>query len=344
LTVFAGSDNEWVAWTPQGYYTSSANGDKYIGWHVNQGLDRAAVFYPAAQFQKQFYRPDVVAEFLKTRNIDLAVKTANDRRGGEFRSQPVLTSADVQAWLPPLISISSPARDAPAATQKTLRVHAEVLSNTLPIADVKVLLNGVQVLKSSAFPGAMRRPIDLEVDLEEGTNILSIMASNEKAMSEPETRRIVYRSGRGDEKKPTLVALAVGISRYSHPGIGLKYGDMDAAAMETALRSQLDPQRGLFGDVKVHVLPNDKAKRGDILRELDWMNKEATQRDTRVLFLSGHGAVDSRNNYFFFSHEHDPDDFDLGDVPWDLIIRKMTATGRAILFVDSCHAGAITGK
>jgi uncharacterized caspase-like protein len=170
------------------------------------------------------------------------------------------------------------------------------------------------------------------------------MASNEKAMSEPETRKIVYRSASGAEKKPRLIALAVGISQYSHRGISLKYGDADAAAMETALKNQLDLQRGLFSDVKVHVLPNDKARRNDIVRELNWMNGEATQRETRILFLSGHGAVDSRNNYFFFSHEHDPDDYDLGDVPWDLIIRKLTASGRLIIFVDSCHAGAITGN
>jgi len=65
LTFFVGSDNEWVAWTPQGYYTSSPNGDKYIGWHVDQGIDQQAKFYKAAQFQKQFYRPDIIAEFIR---------------------------------------------------------------------------------------------------------------------------------------------------------------------------------------------------------------------------------------------------------------------------------------
>ena len=346
LTVFVGSDNEWVAWTPQGYYTSSANGDKYIGWHVNQGLDHAAIFYPAAQFQKQFYRPDVVAAFLSTRDIDVAVRTANERRGGEFRSQPVLTSANVAAWLPPMISISSPERDAFTATAKTLRVRAEVLSNTLPIADVKVLLNGVQVPSTGDPPpaGAMRRPIDLEVDLDDGPNTLSIIASNEKAMWVSEKRTIDYHSGSGAGRRGKLVAVAVGISHYARPEISLKFADADAADMQAALLKQLDPQHILYSDVEVHVLPNDKASRHDIVRELDWMNKEATQRDTRVLFLSGHGAVDSRNNYYFFAHDHDPDDYDLGDVPWDLIIHKLTLTGRAILFVDSCHASAVTGN
>lgn len=349
ITVFVGSDNEWVAWTPQGYYTASAKGDKYIGWHVNQGLNQQAKFYPVAQFQKQFYRPDIVAEFLKTRDIAVAVRTANGRRGGEVRSQPVLGSADVLATLPPLISISSPERNEITVQEKTFRVRAEALSNTLPIADVKILLNGVQVSDKGGAPAGAgkRRQIELEVELEPGTNILSIIASNEKAMSEPETRKIYYRSGTGTSRgdKPKLIALAIGISKYKRPDMALKYGDADAGAIEAVLKTQDNPNNLLFSTVEVHELPNDKATRSGIVRELDWLNREGTQRDLRVLFLSGHGDVDGGNNYFFFSHEHDPDDYDLSDVPWDLLIRKLTAAkGRAVLFVDTCHAGAVMGN
>lgn len=36
LALFVDKDTlEWVAWTPDGYYDASANGDKLIGWHVN---------------------------------------------------------------------------------------------------------------------------------------------------------------------------------------------------------------------------------------------------------------------------------------------------------------------
>ena len=80
--------------------------------------------------------------------------------------------------------------------------------------------------------------------------------------------------------------------------------------MQTALLNQLDPQR-LYSDVDVHVIRSEGAQCSDIPRELDWMNREATEKDTRVLFLSGHGDVDSRNDYFFFSQGHDPDDYDL---------------------------------
>src|SRR5262249_47701349 len=79
LTIFVGSDQEWVAWTPQGYYTSSLKGDAFIGWHLNQGEQQAAKYYSAAQFQHQFYRPDVVAAYLQSRDITQAVQQANAR-------------------------------------------------------------------------------------------------------------------------------------------------------------------------------------------------------------------------------------------------------------------------
>ncbi|WP_208597692.1 WD40 repeat domain-containing protein, partial [Desulfogranum mediterraneum] len=37
LNFFAGSDGEWVAWSRSGYYAASAQGDKYVGFHVNGG-------------------------------------------------------------------------------------------------------------------------------------------------------------------------------------------------------------------------------------------------------------------------------------------------------------------
>ncbi|WP_320409039.1 WD40 repeat domain-containing protein [Candidatus Marithrix sp. Canyon 246] len=41
LTLFHGSNGEWVVWTPSGHYASSPNGDKMIGWQINKGVDKA---------------------------------------------------------------------------------------------------------------------------------------------------------------------------------------------------------------------------------------------------------------------------------------------------------------
>ena len=59
LSLFvAGAD--WVAWTEKGYYAASPGGERLMGWQVNNGLEHLGTFYPAPQFHKAFYRPDVV--------------------------------------------------------------------------------------------------------------------------------------------------------------------------------------------------------------------------------------------------------------------------------------------
>src|SRR5262249_33147672 len=55
--LFAGE--EWIAWTPEGYYAASPGGEQFMGWHVTNGPEQMASFYPASQFRKTFYRPDV---------------------------------------------------------------------------------------------------------------------------------------------------------------------------------------------------------------------------------------------------------------------------------------------
>ena len=55
---FAGK--EFVIWMPQGYYYSSDDGDKLIGWHVNQGRDKEGRFIRAGQLKKYLWSPEMV--------------------------------------------------------------------------------------------------------------------------------------------------------------------------------------------------------------------------------------------------------------------------------------------
>jgi len=47
---FAG--DEWIVWLPQGYYYSSDNGDKFIGWHVNDERRKEGRFVHCDQLKR----------------------------------------------------------------------------------------------------------------------------------------------------------------------------------------------------------------------------------------------------------------------------------------------------
>ena len=101
LAVFIHPDGKrWVAWTPNGYYDASVGGDELIGWHVNNGLDRAPDFFPAARFRDQYNRPDIVALVLKTLDVDKAVDQANAASG---RTTAAAVTAET---LPPVAKLN----------------------------------------------------------------------------------------------------------------------------------------------------------------------------------------------------------------------------------------------
>src|SRR5262245_53313158 len=78
---------DWVIWRPRDYfYDTSANGDRYVGWHVNsRDLDKPPEFYPLERYRGSdfvpgakgepsgFHRPDKIWPFV-TRAFQDAAK------------------------------------------------------------------------------------------------------------------------------------------------------------------------------------------------------------------------------------------------------------------------------
>jgi WD40 repeat protein len=63
LAFFPHADKKrWVLWTPSGYYDASPGAEEFIGWHVNNGSEEAADFFPVSRFRSTYYRPEVVVK------------------------------------------------------------------------------------------------------------------------------------------------------------------------------------------------------------------------------------------------------------------------------------------
>lgn len=69
LKLYINENNEWVMWTPEGYFNSSENGYKYIGFHINQGYDKEAKWVGIEKLYDHFYRPDLVKLALDGKDI-----------------------------------------------------------------------------------------------------------------------------------------------------------------------------------------------------------------------------------------------------------------------------------
>ncbi len=345
LSGFIGSDNEWVAWTPNGYYTASANGDKYIGWQVNQGLDKAARFYPATQFRSQFYRPDVVTAFLRTRNIESAVKEADVARGARGQgalSTQVLGPSDILKNLPPRIVVFEPFAGQLIAKEHALRIRAAAVADQ-PITTFEVLVNGTCRLGCDTNPltGSQSEVhLDAQVELQPGENKVDFLASHAKASSPTKELLVTWQPPPGEvrKEKPKLIVLTVGISHFTDPRLKLDWAAKDAIDLENAFLSQKN--NALYGEVIHHHIVNTEVTAQRILDELTWLNHEGDDSDIRVVFLSGRGGMDTAGNYYFYAANHDPANTADNDLRWQTLLERLALKNRkAVLIVDTSRGG-----
>ena len=199
LSIFVAADREWIAWTPQGYYTSSFSGDKYIGWQVESENNLRPEFYKAEQFSKLFYRPDVISQFLATLDIQTAVEQAGPPKsalGFWSKIQTTVGATDVMDNLPPQIEILDPV-DNLNVSDRLLKVKIRVTSNNLPITNVQISLNGFQKATFRGVPDDSERgrkvEIEMTVALRPEANTLVVYASHEVAKSQPQMRTIYFK-------------------------------------------------------------------------------------------------------------------------------------------------------
>ena len=187
VTIFPSQDGEWVAWTQSGYYAASPKGDRYIGWHMNHGMDRATDWYGADQLRATFYRPDVVAKTLELGSEGSAFKALG-------RPQTWQSPVDVVKRAQPVVRILAP-QDKIRLDAAEITLRFEILKqNDDPLGEVTVLVNGRAIRKTEGLTrvkadaqGLEPRQIthELAVPLVPGRNLVRVVAATRYARNNP---------------------------------------------------------------------------------------------------------------------------------------------------------------
>jgi uncharacterized caspase-like protein len=175
---------------------------------------------------------------------------------------------------------------------------------------------------------------------------IQLFAENKNGVSTPAVLRVTWAGAKPaaqetEQYKPKLYVLAVGVSKYANPEFNLGLAAKDA----TDLAAVFQKQKGrLFADVQIKLLTDGKATKDDVLDGLDWLKREVTSRDVGVMFLAGHGMNDNTGKYFFMPYNADPAKLLRTGVPQNDIKDTLNSlAGKAVFFVDTCHAGNALG-
>jgi len=338
LAFFPCNDRKrWVLWTPSGYYDASPGAEDLIGWHLNNGKEQAADFFPVSRFRSTRYRPDVIDQVLKTLDEKEKIRLANSEAG-----RKEVAEVSVREKLPPLVAITSPA-DGAQISESSLKVHYSARSQS-PLTGLKVLVDGRPVSlegigdkpKESGILSVPIPPRDCEV---------SIIAENRHAASEPATVRLRWKGATREEEfqiKPKLYVLAIGVSQYQDDGLRLGLAAKDALDFGEVWKSQ---EGAMYAGTEVRVLTDAQATKGNILDGLEWIQRQVTQKDVAILFFAGHGINDPTGMFYFLPVDADLDRLKRTGVSQSDITSTVAAiAGKVLVFIDACHSGNLMGK
>ena len=345
-SVFVGTDRQWVTWTPPGYYKASSAGDKLIGWQVNHGPKRAAEFFYAWQFRDRFQRPDVLARITETLNVQRAATVAHDA-ASQDTPMPLSMNHNVIDSPPPSVTILDPTEGS-HTNNRQVRLRAVIVPRgAQAIEEVFIRLDGRPLTDDSrpsiepiSFTNTLM--VNCLVTVPPGEHELSVFARTPVSTSEPVSIRITRDTSPLDSVKPTIYALAVGVSDYRDSRLTLNWADRDAIDVADALESAT---AGLYAGVEAKVLTNDVATREAVVEGLEWLADSVTQYDLAFVLLSGHGVRDKRGKYYFAPHGFDRERVTSTGVRWSTFQDTLTTLPcKVLLAMDTCRSGPLRGN
>jgi WD40 repeat protein len=284
LSLFV-SGNDWIAWTPEGYYAASLGGEALMGWQINDGPGRLGTYHPAARFRKTLYRPDVIKLVLETGSTAQALARA-DRLRAEGAGQ----ATQVSAVLPPRVRLEPPR---PVDSERyEFRASASATGGH-PVTGLRLLVNGrphpqARLVLREPVAGVANASWTLQ--LPPGVHRISARATSgvSDAVTEEVAVTVSGSGGAGAGPTATLYVLSIGINAYPDELKPLDAAAPDAKSIHECFRTT---SAKLFRRVEPQLLLDADARRAQIHEATEWLASRAKPGDVVVIFYAGHGLA-----------------------------------------------------
>lgn len=364
-SLFA-SGEDWIVWTPQGYFYSSPNGDALVGWHINQGQDKEGRYIKARQLRQHLNSPEIVRRAILTGD---PAGAARELRGTDRQLEQLLQRK------PPEFEARVVETDPPAAEGYVAVEIVGADEAGAGVAAFSVLANDRRIAELAPRAAGDGRMV-IEVPVGEGENEILISGVNEFGYVTERGVKALAKKTASEKPKGKLYVVAVGINDYPHlatdcggRSCDLRFPVADAAEflrvvaertaplhaqMEALLlvnREALETNATLAGEIARIVddarivEPEARTVRDEITDFLDLPGPD----DTTIVFIAGHG-INVDEDYYVVPTDARKQDGDRWRrsslVAWSDIQEAIErAKGRRFMLLDTCHAaGAFNAK
>ena len=332
-TMASVGDNEFVIATPDNYYMSSKDALEAVSFRVNNKL------YPFEQFDLKLNRPDIISARLgKTpQGLINAYKYLYDKRLRRMGFTEEQLGDDFH-----IPSIKVLDRNASLTTNDHLHKFQVSMSdekyklNRLNVYVNNVPIYGLEGLDMTS-QNANSIKTDVEVELTPGVNKIQVSTHNEKGVeSLRETFKIIYN---GEVKKGDLYIITMGVSKYQKSEYNLKYAAKDATDVMETLTGK---SSNLYTSIKQKLLTNEEVNSSTI-NELKRFLSDAKENDVVIIFVAGHGVLDSELDYYFATHDMDFNNPSARGISYDMLesLLSLTKAYQKLLIMDTCHSGEL---
>jgi WD40 repeat protein len=342
-------NGEWVAVTPEGYYSSSLNGDAFL--NVRTGSKITGI----EPYRSTFYQPAVVEAALRLGDSELAVSEVLGCKTS------CTTIADMPDMEPPYLTVKYPENnDTLKTTDTTLAFHIE--DRHFPIKAVKVYVNG-RPITGNPLRGTEDEPtargiqldipkgkkaLDLKVPLrlDEGDNLITITATG-KSEAVDSLHLFVIIAGTLPEQMEmdTVWILAVGVNNYQDKKLRrLNYCVNDAQGIIEAFTAQEGKTCRKVMSLCISDAGPKKPTYETIVDNIGFL-QQAAEHDLVILFLAGHGVNDVHGDFYFLPSDAEvtgPQEFRKSKaISGAQLQTAVDVSARRFVFMDACHSGDV---
>jgi uncharacterized protein YecT (DUF1311 family) len=316
---------------PDGLYSTSSKSVKRM---AIRSYDRV---YPFEQFDLRLNRPDIVLERLGAPAE--AVNIAKQLREKRLKRMGVTEEMLKPDFHVPELEIVG---NIPGTTDgNEINVSIKASDSKYPLERLKVFVNNVPVngrdgesLRDQNTPTFERA---IPIKLAAGRNKIQVSVLNSAGAESLYANAEVNCTA--NRPKPALYAVALGVSDYANPEWNLQYAAKDAKDVLERLKTK---SGGSYSEVK-ELLMTDKDVTKESLGQIRDFLKDATIDDTVLMFVAGHGLLDSQYDYYFGTTDIDfnnPAEKGIAFEEFDDLLAALPCLKKSLL-IDTCHAGEL---
>ncbi len=349
-TLFVTEDNEWVCWTPRGYFSCSSSGSQYFGWHVNRGIKQLADFYAAEQYFEILYRPKQMEKsIIQGKRVEDILRESGERIFDLSKTQrPSAAYFDVTATTRSTDLLHYD-KGKFYTQAKTIPLTVEVFDGGGGIKEIniyqndKLIITDNENLKTKGEDDKIVRTYAVEMANE--SNEFKVKVVNfQKVESRADALEIEYQ---GEIiATSTLHILTVGINQYQNSSYNLNYARSDAQAF---LEKVQEKGKSIFKRVNPIGIYDQDATKENILKGFKAIAASAKPEDLFIFYYAGHGTIDEDNaDQFYFVPTDvtklygDPKQLQTKAISMSEVREMFTQvkSQKLLMLLDACHSGA----